>query len=76
MISIRFNTLYEKSENQAYVWRVIVDGHEHLATDIECLVPTYGTKDEIADGVYKWHLSCNGQLTWDGTKAVIRNSVE
>jgi hypothetical protein len=72
MISIRFNTAYETTENQAYVWRVIVDGKESLATDLECLVPTYGTKDEIAEGIYKWHLSCNGRLTWEGTKAIIR----
>ncbi|EIJ41189.1 hypothetical protein BegalDRAFT_0267 [Beggiatoa alba B18LD] len=72
MISLRFNTQYENTENQAYVWRIIVDGKEHLATDVLCLVPTFGTKDEIAEGVYKWHLSCDGVLTWEGTKAVIR----
>ncbi len=54
-IKIRYNT----SVNDDFLyWRVIIDGVEHLASDIKINVPCYGTKDHIEGVGYKHHITC------------------
>ena len=67
-IILRFNT---KAENgNPLVWRVYVNGVEHLASGFEVHGYMY---DQISyEGkVKKFNVGCKGRVRWDGTKALI-----
>jgi hypothetical protein len=67
---IRFNTKH--GGNTDLVWRVLKDGVEHLASDVKVYVPLH-TETTIEHGETKWNMSCDGQILWDGTIAIINN---
>ena len=67
-ILIRFNT---KSNGSDLVWRIFVDGKEHLASSIKIQGYIYDKKT-IVDGEEKMNISCLGNIKWNGTKAKIK----
>ena len=66
-IQIRFNTKFNES---SLVWRIIADGVENLAEEVEIIGTCYGEKS-IVDGENKYNIACNGDITWIGNKAII-----
>jgi hypothetical protein len=67
-IILRFNT---KAENDnPLVWRVYVNGVEHLASGFEVHGYMYDQISYEAE-VKKFNVGCKGRVRWDGTKAVI-----
>jgi len=67
-IMIRFNT---KAKNgDPLVWRIIVNGQEHLASDFEILGYVYSELSKEND-VTKYNVGCLGRVRWYGTKAII-----
>ena len=62
-VKVRYN---HDAGNSPLKWRVVIDGKEHLASQVEILVPMTTTKDYI-NGMEKWHVSCEPDLiTWEG----------
>jgi len=62
-VKIRYNTAVD---DDFLYWRVLIDGIEHLASDIVIEVPTYSTKDEIEGVGIKHHISCEAEeIIWD-----------
>lgn len=69
-IKIRYNT-NAKSNNELH-WRVLIDGIEHLASNVQINTHCYTTKDEIEGVGTKWHISCKSDsVVWVGTKCII-----
>jgi|688.fasta_scaffold2690206_1 hypothetical protein len=67
-LKIRFNTLNTGS----LFWRVIIDGEEHLADEIQINVKSYTTKDILPTGEKKWHISVDYQsLEWNDKILII-----
>ncbi len=64
-IQLRFNTDKEKVSMDLPAWRVMVDGVEHLAHHVRVEVPMHTTEDRLPSGKLKWHLSCEGLVTWE-----------
>lgn len=71
-IKIRYNT---NVDDDFLYWRVLIDGVEHLASDIKINVPSYSTKDFIEGVGMKHHITCESEnVIWDeGNKSVIIN---
>jgi len=69
-LKIRFNTKFLEGDPRLK-WRIIQDDQEFLAEEIKISVPTYTTEDIIETGETKWHVSCDGSLSWQGKKAFI-----
>jgi hypothetical protein len=67
-ILIRFNT---KNNGSDLVWRVFIDGEEHLASSIKIQGYIYDEKT-FSGGEEKMNISCLGNVKWDGTKAKIK----
>ena len=67
-ILIRFNT---KSNGSDLVWKIFVDGKEHLASTIKIQGYIYDQKTFV-DSEEKMNISCFGNIKWDGTKAKIK----
>jgi len=67
-IILRFNT--KAKEGDPLVWRVYINGVEHLASGFEVIGYMY---DQISyEGeIKKFNVGCKGRVRWDGTKAVI-----
>ncbi len=67
-IILRFNTKAE--EGDPLVWRVYINGIEHLASGFEVHGYMY---DQISyDGeIKKFNVGCKGRVRWNGTKASI-----
>ena len=67
-ILLRFNT--KAKEEDSLIWRVYINGVEHLASGFEVHGYIY---DQISyEGeVKKFNVGCKGRVRWDGTKAVI-----
>lgn len=71
IINIRYNTKAAKSD--ILHWRVIIDGVEHLASDVEIHTRLWTTKDEIEGMGWKWHITCESDnINWEGSKCIIR----
>jgi len=67
-IILRFNTKAQPGDH--LVWRVFVNGVEHLASGFSI---TGYASDIVSEenGVTKWNVGCNGRVRWNGTKAEI-----
>lgn len=60
-LKIRFNTLNKGS----LFWRVIIDGEEHLADEIQIETKSYTTQDILPTGEKKWHISVDyNEIEW------------
>jgi hypothetical protein len=67
-IILRFNT--KAQEGDPLIWRVYINGIEHLASGFEVHGYMY---DQISyDGeIKKFNVGCKGRVRWNGTKASI-----
>ena len=55
-------------------WRILIDGIEHTASDIEVLVPSTTTRDVIEGVGEKFHITCRpSKIVWNGTKVILTN---
>jgi hypothetical protein len=59
IVKIRYNT-NAKSEDALH-WRVLIDGVEHLASNIIVNCMSYTTRDQIEGVGEKWHITCEPQ---------------
>ncbi len=64
---IRYNTNVESGD---LVWRIIIDGKELLASNIQIRGYTYG-ESSIVNGERKMNIACDGRIYWTGTSAEI-----
>jgi hypothetical protein len=67
---IRYNT---KAGEGDLVWRIIIDGEETLASNIEIRGYTYG-ESSVVDGERKMNIACDGKIYWHGTRASIQTT--
>jgi hypothetical protein len=67
---IRYNT---KVGDGDLFWRIIVNGKELLASQIEISGYVYG-EDSFVDGERKMNIACDGRIYWNGTQAEIITS--
>ena len=67
-IKIRYNNSCDDGIN---FWRAIIDGKEHLFSEIEIFVFSNTSKDFIEGVGNKYHISCNGWCIVEGTKLTI-----
>ena len=67
---IRYNT---KVGDGDLVWRIIIDGEETLASNIEIRGYTYG-ESSVVDGERKMNIACDGKIYWYGTHASIQTT--
>jgi len=65
VIKIRFNTDKDKIDSALRPWRVLLDGVENLAENVEIATKSWTTYDEISPGKFKWHITCQGMAQWD-----------
>jgi hypothetical protein len=62
-VSIRYNTNAISDEDLH--WRVLIDGVEHLASNVVINCMSYTTKDIIEGVGEKWHITCTPkQIQW------------
>jgi hypothetical protein len=67
-ITVRFNTKAESGDT--LVWRVFINGVEHLASGFEIHGYVYDIVNQH-NGETKWNVGCKGRVRWEGSKAVI-----
>ena len=73
-IKIRYN---HGCTDDKMFWRLIIDGAEFLASDIQINVPTFTTRDDVFDPqknemVNKHHISCKADyVSWSDTGVAI-----
>ena len=67
-IILRFNT--KAKEGDPLVWRVFVNGVEHLASSFEIEGWVYDIVSYEGD-IKKFNVGCKGRVRWDGSKALI-----
>jgi uncharacterized membrane protein len=71
-VKIRYNTNVGDS---GLYWRIIINGVEHLASDIDINVPTKTTGDFIHEVGLKHHITCEpDNIKWEGTKVILTNN--
>jgi uncharacterized membrane protein len=69
-VKIRYNT---EAGDSNLKWRVVIDGKEQLASQVEILVPMTTTQDTI-NGVEKWHVSASPDIiSWEGTNVTLQH---
>lgn len=69
-VKIRYNT-NAKLEDDLH-WRVLINGVEHLASNVIVNCKSYTTKDYIEGVGDKWHISCNpSEITWLETECIL-----
>lgn len=70
-VKIRYN---HDSGEGPLKWRVVIDGREHLAENIDVLVPSVTTGDFIEGVGQKYHISCEPELIiWEGNKVILKD---
>lgn len=67
-ITVRFNT--KAKENDPLVWRIFINGQEHLASGFEIQGHIYDIISYEGD-VKKYNVGCRGRVRWNGTFADI-----
>lgn len=67
-IILRFNT--KAGEGNPLIWRVFVNGVEHLASGFEVHGYMYDVLSCEGD-VKKYNVGCKGRVRWEGSRAVI-----
>ena len=70
-VKIRYN--HDAGESPLK-WRLVVNGVESIAEEIQLLLPSYTTSDFIEGVGQKYHISCQPDLIiWDGSKVTLKN---
>lgn len=73
-VKIRYN--HDAGESPLK-WRVVIDGAEYLASNIDVLVPSVTTGDFIEGAGQKYHISCEPDLIiWEGDKVILRDNAK
>jgi hypothetical protein len=73
-VKIRYNTLC--TDNHMF-WRILINGTEHICSNIICNIPLHTTRDLVWDPnrnekVDKHHLSCLAtSVSWKGDVVII-----
>lgn len=58
-VDVRFNTNYpEKSQ---FMWRVLIEGNEHLCHEVRIDCPTFTSSSFIEGHGLKFHISANAE---------------
>jgi len=66
-IQIRFNTDAMKfPEKNLPPWRVLFDGKESLAREVNLSVKSWTSTDTLENGIVKHHVTCEGTPVWSG----------
>ena len=69
-VKIRYNT--KATSEDTLHWRVLIEGVEHLASNVVINCMTHTTKDYIEGFGEKWHISCKAtQVNWMGEECII-----
>jgi len=74
-VKIRYNTMCV--DNHLF-WRILIDGVEHICSNIIITIPVHTTRDIVYDptrdeNVDKHHFSCQAnEVVWKGDVAIIR----
>lgn len=74
-VKVRWNTQCDDNHNY---WRILVDGKEHICSNVIIDVPVYTTRDIVWDTVRnqevdKHHISCKAnQVIWKGDVVIIK----
>lgn len=74
-VKVRWNT--QCTDNHSF-WRLLIDGKEHICSDVIFLIPVHTTKDLVFDSlrnqeVVKHHVSCKAnEIVWKGDIAIIK----
>jgi|Laugresu1bdmlbsd_1035121.scaffolds.fasta_scaffold51484_2 hypothetical protein len=69
-VKIRYNT-NAKSDEDLH-WRVLINGVEHLASNVVINCLSYTTKDIIEGVGEKWHISCEPkQVQWMDKECIL-----
>lgn len=74
-IKVRWNT--QCTDNHNY-WRIIIDGKEHICSNIIFTIPVHTTRDIVWDSlrgqeVEKHHVSClANEVIWDGDVVTVK----
>lgn len=67
-IKIRYNT---ENTTDLY-WRLLINGTENLCSDVVINCPSYTSRDIIADGRIKFHITCDAcEIKWVDEKKVV-----
>lgn len=70
-VKIRYN--HDAGESPLK-WRVVIDGKEQLASNVDILVPSVTTNDLIEGVGEKYHISCEPELiVWEGDKIILKD---
>jgi hypothetical protein len=74
-VKIRYNTL---STDNYLCWRILIEGIEHLASNVIVEIPTFTTRDRVFDPsrnqyVDKHHVSCQAnEVVWKGDVVIVK----
>ena len=69
-VNIRYNT-NARSDKDLH-WRVLIDGFEHLASNVVINCASYTTKDIIEGVGEKWHITCEPkQIQWIDKECIL-----
>lgn len=74
-IKVRWNTQCKDNHNY---WRILIDGEEHICSNIIFEIPVHTSRDIVWDSVRgqevdKHHVSCKAsEVIWDGDVVTVR----
>lgn len=74
-IKVRWNTQCKDDHNY---WRILIDGQEHICSNIIFEIPVHTSRDIVWDSVRnqevdKHHVSCKAsEVIWDGDVVIVR----
>jgi hypothetical protein len=74
-IKVRWNTQCKDDHNY---WRILIDGKEHICSNVIFKIPTHTTKDIVYDTirnqeVEKHHISCSAtEVIWEGDVVIVK----
>ncbi|KQV88703.1 hypothetical protein ASD15_26870 [Massilia sp. Root351] len=77
-VLVRFNT--RNDNDNPLPWRVLTvqgvqDGvlqlGQQFASEVRFTSPVVTTEDQIGPGVFKWHISASGFLSWNGDVCLV-----
>lgn len=72
---IRFNTdALKNPDGDLPLWRVLMNGQEHLARHVAIQVKAWTTTDTIESGLIKHHITCVGYPHWEQEQLTIREA--
>lgn len=74
-VKVRWNTQCKDNHN---FWRILLDGVEHLCSNVIFEIPVYTTRDSVWDTIRrqevdKHHISCTAnEVIWKGDVVIVK----